>query len=173
MSFYSSYSTAALWAAGFCLLVASAGCGGGSSGVSPQPIPSVNSIAFISTRDGAPEIYRMNPDGSEQTRVTTGIGSADNSSQSREGRIVFESNRDGNLEIYVVNRDGSGLQRLTNDADSKTFEDFFPAFSPDGKTIAWTSNRGSDGVINVWLMDENGNNKRQFASGFIATDCPA
>ncbi len=105
----------------------------------------------------------MNPDGSEQTRVTTGISNADNPSQSRDGRIAFESNRDGNSEIYTVNRDGSALKRLTKDMDTKEFSDNQPVFSPDGKTIAWTSTRGDEtGVAaNIWLMDSDGRNKRQ------------
>lgn len=174
MSFHTSCKVATLLGVSSCVLISLVGCGGGSSNLpSTSPLPAVNSIAFISTRDGAPEIYRMNPDGSEQTRVTTGIGSADNPSQSREGRIVFESNRDGNSEIYTVNRDGSELKRLTDDTGSKTFEDIAPAFSPDGRTIAWTSSRGSDGAENVWLMNSDGNNKRQFASGFNATADPA
>lgn len=171
MSFQFSASAVALWGVGFCALVSSAGCGGGNGGgISPQPTASVNSIAFISTRDGAPEIYRMNPDGTDQTRVTTGIGSADNPSQSRDGRITFESKRDGNSEIYTVNRDGSGLQRLTNDSGTQTFEDVEPAFSPDGKTIAWASNRGSDGDENVWLMNADGSNKRQFVFNTAPAD---
>lgn len=161
-----------LWIVGACLLTSSAGCGGGNGGITPQPIPAVNSIAFISTRDGAPEIYRMNPDGSEQTRVTNGIGNADNPSQSRDGRIVFESNRDGNSEIYTVNRDGSGLKRLTNDVDGKAFKDIEPTFSPDGKLIAWTSSRGGEREFdtNIWLMNADGSNKRQFVFNTAPAD---
>lgn len=161
------------WSIGACLLASSAGCGGGNGGgLSPQPTASVNSIVFVSTRDGAPEIYRMNPDGSEQTRVTSGIGSADNPSQSRDGRIVFESKRDGNSEIYTVNRDGSDLKRLTNDADGKSFRDIEPTFSPDGKTIAWTSSRGGEreADTNIWLMNADGSNKRQFVFNTAPAD---
>lgn len=115
----------------------------------------------------------MNPDGTGQTRVTTGIGSAGNPSQNRDGRIVFQSNRDGNSEIYTVNRDGSNLQRLTSDTGAATFSDTDAVFSPNGRTIAWTSNGGADGLYNVWLMNSDGKNKRQFASGFVATAYPA
>jgi hypothetical protein len=57
----------------------------------------------------------MDPDGSDQTRLTDHdvwerrlVWSPDSR------RITFESYRDGNLEIYVIDADGSNLTRLTN-----------------------------------------------------------
>lgn len=62
-------------------------------------------------------------------------------------RIIFASNKDDwrpdlgqyghNFELYLINIDGTGLERITfND----TF-DSFPMFSPDGRKLAWASNR--------------------------------
>jgi TolB protein len=50
-------------------------------------------------------------------------------------KIVFMSNRDGNFEIYPMNVDGTAQTRLTNDAAV----DQSPAFSPDGRKIAFES----------------------------------
>ncbi|MEZ5381864.1 MAG: S-layer homology domain-containing protein [Microthrixaceae bacterium] len=71
--------------------------------------------------------------------------------------IVFSSDRDGNLELYSMEENGAGVVRLTNDAAV----DQFPAWSPDGQTIAWT--RGTD----IWAMDDDGANPRNL-SGSIA-----
>jgi hypothetical protein len=53
------------------------------------------------------------------------------------GRIAFESNATGNWEIYSVNPDGTGQTQLTtNPAEERD-----PAWSPDGRKIAFASKR--------------------------------
>lgn len=71
----------------------------------------------------------------------------------RNGRIAFVSNaRDGNEEIYTINPDGAGLTRLTQN----TALDDDPAWSPDGKKIAFMSAR--DGNQEIYVMDADGSN---------------
>lgn len=78
-------------------------------------LPVASKIAFMSLRDGNPEIYVMNVDGSEQTRLTNHPASDNQPVWSPDGsKIAFSSERDGNVEIYVMNADGSGQRRLTN-----------------------------------------------------------
>jgi TolB protein len=72
-------------------------------------------------------------------------------SAQQKGKIAFTSDRDGNLEIYVVDDDGANLKRLTN---NNTF-DMSPAWSPDGKRIAFIS-RGEDMNASVRVMDADG-----------------
>ena len=62
---------------------------------------------------------------------------------------------DGNWDIALVNMDGSGQVRLT----SQAAQDGLPAWSPDGRRLAFVSNRG--GAWAIWVMQADGRNPRQ------------
>jgi len=86
--------------------------------VSSGTFPGTNGkIIFASDRDGNKEIYVMDADGSNQTRLTTNSSLDVEPSWSPNGsKIAFNSDRDGNKEIYVMNADGSNATRLTNNS---------------------------------------------------------
>ena len=91
-------------------------------------------IVFESNRDGQLEIYRMNADGSAQTRLTNDPATDNVPSISPDGtKVAFSSDREGSADIYVMNIDGTGLTRLTTDAGIE----LQPAWSPDGTKIAY------------------------------------
>ena len=120
----------------------------------PPPAPTAarnGPIAFVSNRDGNNEIYAMNSDGSNQTRLTNNSARDSRPSWSPDGRrIAFDSNRSGNYGIYAMNADGSGVTRLTdNSAD-----DWGPSWSPDGRRIAFASDRG--GNYDIYAMNADG-----------------
>ena len=111
-------------------------------------------IAFVSGRDGNLEIYVMNADGSNQTRLTNHPAGDAFPTWSPDGsRIAFHSNRDGNHEIYLMNDDGTNVTRLTNNPDL----DISPAWSPDGTRIAYVSRKG-EGIEEIYVMDPDGSN---------------
>lgn len=77
-------------------------------------------IAFVSNRDGAFELYVMNGDGSNPTRLTNESGFSGWFSVSPDGdRIVFVSDRDGAPELYVMAADGGNPSRLTYNSGFK------------------------------------------------------
>jgi TolB protein len=62
------------------------------------------------------------------------------------GKLVFQVCN--GCDIYVVNADGSGLRRLTDGMD--------PAWSPDGKKVAFARWRDPRGI---YVIDEDGSNE--------------
>ena len=118
-------------------------------------------IAFHSNRDGNWNIFVMNADGSDQTRLTDDLAADSWPSWSPDGRrIAFISSRDDPdpndddtiWEIYVMNADGSGQTRLTNDSEWHSL----PRWSPDGQRIAFQSYRDENWEIYVMNADGSG-----------------
>ncbi len=80
-------------------------------------------------------------------------GSADAIVPGANGRIVFESNRGGNSNIYTMNPDGSVVKNLT---PATRGSDVFPAWSPKGNRISFTSDRAEEGNPDVYTMNTDG-----------------
>jgi hypothetical protein len=59
---------------------------------------------------------------------------------------------DASLDLFVVNVDGTGLSNLTHSAG----DDWDPAWSPDGKFIAFITERDGDQEIYVMNADGSG-----------------
>lgn len=78
------------------------------------------------------------------------------------GLIAFESRRDGNLEIYVMAGDGSGQTNLTRHSAA----DYAPAWSPDGRRLAFLSDRADPGRgADLYLMNADGGALTRVTSG--------
>src|SRR5258707_1160693 len=81
--------------------------------------------------------------------------------------LLIVSKRSGNAEIYLVDAKGQGARNLTNNNS----ENSYPAWSPDGKSIAFASDR--DGAMNIFVMDDDGGNVKQLTKGADRSRCPA
>jgi len=124
-------------------------------------------VAFVSYRDGNYEIYSMNADGSNQTRLTNNTAGDTSPSWSPDGsRIAFQSIRDGNYEIYAMNADGYQQTRLTNNAALEAF----PSWSPDGTKITFNTSR--DGNNEIYVMSADGYQQTRLTSN-LADDFAA
>ena len=132
-------------------------------------------IAFVSERDGNPEIYVMDINGKNQQNLTNNPHDDRSPSWSPDGkRIVFMSDREGHvhpkhgrstLEIYVIDADGGNPQNLTNNVG----DDRSPSWSPDGKRIAFVSDRDEHILNNFWtyeiyVMEADGENPQNLTN---------
>ena len=131
--------------------------------------PLQGKIVFYSHRDGNTEIYTMDSDGSNPTRLTFNETSDSSPVWSPNGQqIAFHSKRDGNWEIYVMEADGSNQQNLTRHPAS----DGVPSWSPDGNQIAFRSKQNADENhrLNIFVMDADGSNVKRVTRFEFATN---
>ncbi len=129
-------------------------------------------IVFTSDRDGDPEIYVMEADGSHPVRLTYAPGrDAHPSFSPDDRRIVFQSPRANGRDtnIYTMGVDGSHVVQLTN---LKGFAGV-PVYSPDGKSIVFQWRETSDFDDNtkwrIGVMDADGRNLHLITPG-VAND---
>ena len=124
----------------------------------PAWSPLGNRIAFVSNRDSAgSDIYLMDPDGSNVTRLTTNASNEAQPAWSPDGgSIAFVSDRrgGGETDIYVMDTLGNNVVNLTNDAAV----DLGPSWSPDSLKIAFHSNSDPGGFA-IWVMNANGTSR--------------
>jgi TolB protein len=113
--------------------------------------PSGGRLAVVISVDGAPEIFTVDADGRNLTRLTNHKAIDLSPTWSPDGaRIAFVSDRTGSPQLYVMNADGSGQRRLSFDGSYNTA----PAWSPDGRWIAYETRVG--GQFDLWLIDPEG-----------------
>ena len=102
-------------------------------------------VAFVSSRDGNPEIYVMDLAGkdSEARRLTNSPREDGAPRWSPDGkRILFSSAREPRrMRLYVMNADGSDQRPLSGDAD--TGDEREPAWNPDGKRVAFVGRKSA------------------------------
>ena len=93
--------------------------------------------------------------------------------QGRDGSIAFASNRDGLFDLYVISPGGGTPKRLTRTA---TTHELQPAWSPDGKRIAFARRSFADenhpGPWEIWTMSADGTNQHRIARGTEPTWSP-
>ncbi|MGH7528215.1 MAG: peptidase S41, partial [Gemmatimonadales bacterium] len=101
-----------------------------------QPALSGDRVAFIYAGD----LWSARLDGTEAHRLTTAEGDESNPAFSPDGKLIaFSGNYDGNVDGYVMPAEAGAPKRLT----WHPANDLVQGFTPDGKSVLFTSARES------------------------------
>jgi Tol biopolymer transport system component len=132
----------------------------------PAWSPDGTKIAFISKRSGSLDIYVMDADGSNVTRLTKTKENDSHPTWSPDGkRIAFARDE----RIYVMQADGTGSRRLT----TTLAPEIEPAWSPDGASIAYTRRIPGTNIREIWISPATGGSARKVTSTNAQNYTPA
>jgi TolB protein len=123
---------------------------------------------IVFSREGA--LFRIPAAGGTAERVGKGFGSAADPVYSPDGRLIAYDYRKPGFsirEVYLMNADGTGVRRLTT-LDQVSG---IPAWSPDGKRVAFQSN--ATGHYEIYTVRSDGSGVTQVTHSDADTIQPA
>ncbi len=127
-----------------------------SINISPTFSPDGSKMAFVSSRNGLPQLFIQDIASGQVNRLTFSGRYNTQPSWSPVGdKIVYTTwEKGGEINIFTINADGSGLTQLTQNCG----ENKSPSWSPDGEMIVFTSNR--QGKEKLYVMSAKGGDGR-------------
>lgn len=119
--------------------------------LSPTFAPDGRRLAFVSTRAGAPQIYVMAPDGTDQELLAPydyGVtGSSNAPDWSPDGAsVVFHRDVNRAPQLFILDVASRRVRQLTSSGRNED-----PAWAPDGRHITFVSDRS--GRRQLWVID--------------------
>lgn len=137
----------------------------------PMPAPGGSSLVFTSRQGAGSELYRAElgtawrsrrPELVGVSRLTTNVVDEVSPSLTADGATVVFT---GSLGIESMSSKGVGRQVVLPRKEG--FVDVSPTVSPDGKMVAFVSNRGDvdNGRYDVWLLSRATSELRQLTRG--------
>lgn len=135
--------------------------------------PKGGRIAFVRqpAGGGAHQIYSIKTDGTGLTDLSRDPGSSDiEPAWSPDGRQIVYSGAghpSGSVggDLWIMNADGSSQTPLDHETNGYS-DGSYPAWSPDGTTIAFSANNGS-GYLHVWTVPASGGENAELVKNAI------
>lgn len=143
---------------------------------SPQSVASASRISFVraSLDSGKRDLLVVNADGTGQEQVTNDLLVEGTALWSPDGKHIILQAGVANISTIVrltIGSDNKPTEAVQLTADIKA-DCAFPAWSPDGKMVAFQSKK--DGANwQVFVMDTDGNNKRRLSNSSDFAGQPA
>jgi TolB protein len=116
-----------------------------SGGANPAPSPKGDRIAFWLTSD----IYLLDVATGGVTNLTNSADAEDEPAYSPSGKQIAFTRNGADGGIFIMNDDGTQVTRVTMNSSDRG-----PRWSPDGKRIAFYSDR--DGSEDIYVVNVNG-----------------
>lgn len=121
----------------------------------------VSGLLAMALLPGAPPSAAASPAAARSTTAARIAASTTPSGQLiafATGFILVNPDTSATTQVETVRPDGTGVRQLTHVHDGK--QAGAPAFSPDGRTIAYVSNQAGDN-FSVWSMHTDGSHQHQ------------
>ena len=127
--------------------------------LSPTYSPDGRRIAFVSTRAGAPQVYVMSADGTDQELLAPfdyGVTGSSNAPEwSPDGAsLIFHRDVSRSPQIFVLDVNSRRVRQLTSSGRNED-----PTWAPDGRHVAYVSDRS--GRRQLWVIDMDTGRIRQ------------
>jgi TolB protein len=117
--------------------------------LAPEWWPNSSRLLYTSYKAKNPDLYVLDTFEGKEWRISNrpglNVGAAFRPDGKRIALVLTP--REGNSDIFLLNPDGSGLTQVT----SSWAIDVSPAWSPDGKFLAFVSDRG--GTPQIYMLD--------------------
>ena len=123
----------------------------------PSVPPTNGRIYFTSSFAGNFDVYSMKPDGSDRRRLTLTADEERYVNVSADGKKLVIGSRPTpeGRQLLTMNVDGTNRRVLVSNDASATVA--YPAFSPDGRTIAYISTLSSaPDTYGIWTVSASG-----------------
>ena len=122
--------------------------------------PDGTRVAMILSKAGSPDLWVANIDGSNLKQLTKTREDESSPCWSPDGRICYASRPNERRGLYIISANGGTPTRLNTGGEPNPSE---PDWSPDGKSIVFTSQAGN--FFNICTVSPQGGDVKKITSG--------